>query len=164
MKKILSLCFVLCVALLAYGQKSYQLVSPNGEIKMNVKVSDKIQYDILYGEETLLEKGTMMLQFGKQVLGMNPHVTKSTSRMVDENIHPVVPFKFSTIRNHHNQLLLKFSGNWSVEFRAFDDGVAYRFMTNKKGEVEVNEELFQVDFPEDYQMHIQHSSDFGTNY
>ena len=164
MKKILSLCFVLCVALLAYGQKSYQLVSPNGEIKMNVKVSDKIQYDILYGEETLLEKGTMMLQLGKQVLGMNPHVTKSTSRMVDENIHPVVPFKFSTIRNHYNQLLLKFSGNWSVEFRAFDDGVAYRFMTNKKGEVEVNEELFQVDFPEDYQMHIQHSSDFGTNY
>ena len=66
MKKILSLCIFLCVALLAYGQKSYQLVSPNGEIKMNVKVSDKIQYDILYGEETLLEKGTMMLQLGKQ--------------------------------------------------------------------------------------------------
>lgn len=164
MKKILSICILLCVALLAYGQKSYQLASPNGEIKMNVKVSDKIQYDILYGEETLLEKGTMTLQLGKQVLGTFPKVVKSSTQSVDETIRPVIPFKFSTIRNHYNQLLLKFSGNWSVEFRAFDDGVAYRFLTNKKGEVEVNEELFQVDFPEDYQMHIQHSGDFGTNY
>ena len=164
MKKILTLCLVFCVALVNYGQKTYQLASPNGEIKMNVKVSDKIQYDIFYGEESLLEKGTMRMQVGEQVLGMNPKVVKSTTRSVDENIHPVVPFKFSTIRNHYNQLLLKFSGNWSVEFRAFDDGVAYRFITNKKGEVEVNEELFQVDFPEDYQMHIQQSGDFGTNY
>ena len=50
MKKILTLCLVFCVALVGYGQKNYQLASPNGEIKMNVKVSDKIQYDIFYGE------------------------------------------------------------------------------------------------------------------
>ena len=114
MKKILTLCLVFCVALVGYGQKNYQLASPNGEIKMNVKVSDKIQYDIFYGEESLLEKGTMRMQVGEQVLGKNPKVVKSTTRSVDENIHPVVPFKFSTIRNHYNQLLLKFSGNWSV--------------------------------------------------
>ena len=164
MKKILSLCILLCMALLAYGQKSYQLASPNGEIKMNVKVSDKIQYDILYGEETLLEKGTMQLQLGKQVLGVNPKVVKSSTKLVDENFRPVIPFKFSTIRNHYNQLLLKFSGNWSVEFRAFDDGVAYRFITNRKGEVEVKDELLQVDFPGDYLIHAQQTNHFGVNY
>ena len=164
MKKLLCFCTVLFMAITVWGQKSYQLVSPNGEITMNVKVSDKIQYDILYGEETLLEKGTMQLQLGKQVLGVNPKVVKSSTRQVDENFRPVIPLKFSNIRNHYNQLLLRFSGNWSVEFRAFDDGVAYRFITNKKGEVEVMNELFQVDFPEDYQMHIQRSGDFGTNY
>ena len=62
MKKILTLCLVFFVALVSYGQKNYQLASPNGEIKMNVKVSDKIQYDIFYGEESLLEKGTMRMQ------------------------------------------------------------------------------------------------------
>ena len=130
MKKIFIVFAVLCTVIAAYGQKSWQLTSPNGEIKLKVAVSDKIQYDIAYGEETLLENGIMQLQLGKQVLGVNPKVVKSTTREVNEDIRPVIPFKFSTIRNHYNQLLLKFSGNYSVEFRAFDDGVAYRFITN----------------------------------
>ena len=138
----------LCVCFGLSAQKSYQLVSPNGEIKVSVSVSDKISYNIAYGDETLLENGTMQMQIGKQILGEKPRVVKSSTRMVDENFKPVVPFKFSNIRNHYNQLLLKFSGQYSVEFRAFDDGVAYRFLTDKKGEVEVMNELFQVDFPD----------------
>ena len=164
MKKIITICMMLCLSLGIYAQKSYQLLSPNGEIKVSVSVSDKIYYDIAYGQETLLENGVMQLQLGKQVLGANPKVSKASTQSVDETIRPVIPFKFSNIRNHYNQLLLKFSGNWSVEFRAFDDGVAYRFITNKKGEVEVTNEVFQVDFPADYQMHLQRSSHFGTNY
>ena len=164
MKKIISLGIALCMCIGLSAQKSYQLVSPNGEIKVSVSVSDKISYNIAYGDETLLENGTMQMQIGKQMLGEKPRVVKSSTRMVDENFKPVVPFKFSNIRNHYNQLLLKFSGQYSVEFRAFDDGVAYRFLTDKKGEVEVMNELFQVDFPEDYLMHTQQSPDFGTNY
>ena len=164
MKKIISLCLFLCVAMCVYGQKAYQLASPNGSIRMSVTVSDKIYYDIAYGHDVLLEKGTMQMQVGKQVLGVNPKVIKQSTGKVDENIRPVIPFKFSTIRNHYNQLLLKFSGNYSVEFRAFDDGVAYRFIANNKGDVEVMNELFQVEFPEDYLMHVQQWPDFGSNY
>ena len=164
MKKIISFWIVLCVCFSLSAQKSYQLVSPNGEIKVSVSVSDKISYNIAYGQETLLENGTMQMQLGKQVLGENPRLSKASTQSVDETIRPVIPFKFSNIRNHYNQLLLKFSGNYSVEFRAFDDGVAYRFISNKKGEVEVMNELFQVDFPEDYLMHTQQSPGFGTNY
>lgn len=164
MKKLFSLLIVLCVAFSVCAQKSYQVFSPNGNIKLDVTISDKIHYDISYGEEVLLKDGVMQLQVGKQVLGMKPRVTKSSTQLVDEIIRPVVPYKFSSIRNYYNQLLLKFSGNYSVEFRAFDDGVAYRFITNKKGEAEVMDELFQVNFPADYQMHVQRSSSFETNY
>ena len=164
MKRIITICMMLCLCLGIYAQKSYQLLSPNGEIKMSISVSDKIYYDIAYRQETLLENGVMQLQLGKQILGANPKISKASTQSVDEIIRPVIPFKFSNIRNHYNQLLLKFNGNWSVEFRAFNDGVAYRFITNKKGEVEVMNELFQVDFPADYQMHLQRSGDFGTNY
>ena len=62
MKKILSICIMLCLCLSIYAQKSYQLLSPNREIKMSITVSDKIYYDIAYGQETLLENGTMQLQ------------------------------------------------------------------------------------------------------
>ena len=134
MKRIVSICMMLCLCISIYSQKAYQLTSPNGEIKVSVSVSDKIYYNIAYGQETLLENGTMQLQLGQQVLGKNPKVSKASTQSVDETIQPVIPFKFSNIRNHYNQLLLKFNGNYSVEFRAFDDGLAYRFITNKKGD------------------------------
>ena len=50
---------MLCLCLGIYAQKSYQLLSPNGEIKMSISVSDKIYYDIAYGQETLLEDGIL---------------------------------------------------------------------------------------------------------
>lgn len=164
MKKLFFLVLFFLIALFMHAQKSYKLVSPNGDIQLSVLVSDKIYYDIACQNETLLEKGMMQMRIGEQMLGEKPKVTSSSTKTVNEIIKPVVPFKFSEIQNHYNQLLLKFSGNFSVEFRAFDDGVAYRFITNKKGEVEVSEELFQVDFPEDYQMHIQLSKRFKTSY
>ena len=49
MKKLVSICMMLSLCLSIYAQKSYQLLSPNGEIKMSISVSDKIYYDIAYG-------------------------------------------------------------------------------------------------------------------
>ena len=164
MKKTFSLLLLLMTACVAWAQKTYKLNSPDGDIQVNVTVSDKIYYDIAYGGHTLLENGVMQMQLGKQVLGEKPRVTGTSTKRVSETINPVVPFKFSSIDNTYNQLLLKFSGSYSVEFRAFDDGVAYRFITNKKGEVDVLNELFQVEFPEDYQMHIQLAGRFKTSY
>lgn len=151
-------------AFIVQAQKSYKLVSPNGDVQLSVTVSDKLYYDIACQNETLLEKGVMQMQIDRQLLGETPEVTGSLTKTVNETIKPVIPFKFSSIPNHYNQLLLKFSGNYSVEFRAFDDGVAYRFITNKKGEVEVMNELFQIDFPEDYPMHVQLAGSFKTSY
>lgn len=164
MKKISFLLLFCLTALFVQAQKSYKLSSPDGDIQLSVTVSDKIYYDIACQGETLLEQGVLQMQVGDQVLGEKPKVIGKSTQSISETIHPVVPFKFSSIPNDYNQLLLKFSGNYQVEFRAFDDGVAYRFITAKKGEVEVMNELFQVNFPEDYTMHLQLAGRFKTSY
>lgn len=162
-KATLFLLFAL-TAVFVQAQKSYTLSSPNGDIKLSVRISDKVTYEIACHDEILLKDGIMQMQIGEMLLGDNPRVVGSSTKKVCETIKPVVPFKFSTIPNHYNQLLLRFRGNYSIEFRAFDDGVAYRFITNLKGDVEVTNELFQVDFPEDYQMHYQLAGRFKTSY
>lgn len=159
----LSLFFLVTTGTL-WAQKTYQVASPDGCIGLKVTISDKIYYNIFCDGQTLLENGVMQMQMGDQLLGQKPKVTKKTIKSVSETIKPVVPFKFSSIDNTYNQLLLKFNGNYSVEFRAFDDGVAYRFITQKRGDVEVLNEVFQVDFPEDYQMHMQIAGRFKTSY
>jgi alpha-glucosidase len=68
------------------------------------------------------------------------------------------------VKNQYNSILLNFKGNYSVEFRAFDDGIAYRFITDKKTDVEVMGEDFMLNFPENYLLHLQQPGGFKTSY
>ncbi len=45
---------------------------------------------------------------------------------VEESLTPVVALKYSTISNNYNQLLLKFKGNYSTEFRTFNEKLLRR--------------------------------------
>lgn len=95
---------------------------------------------------------------------MNPKLINSKTGKVNEVIKPVVPLKFSSVSNAYNYLVLSFKEGYSVEFRAFNDGIAYRFITNKKNEIEVINEDFSVNFPNDYQVHFQQTRSFKTAY
>ncbi|HEX3006153.1 MAG TPA: glycoside hydrolase family 97 protein, partial [Bacteroidales bacterium] len=52
----------------------------------------------------------------------------------------------------------------SVEFRAYNDGIAYRFITNKKGDIEVSHEDVSVRFPSNYLCHLQQTGSFKSSY
>ncbi len=67
---------------------------------------------------------------------------------VDENITPVLPTKFSTIRDNYNQLTLN-AGLYDIIFRAYDDGVAYRFVTRFKAPTKVLSEQVTYNMVED---------------
>ncbi len=59
-------------------------------------------------------------------------------------------YKKASVDNVYNHLTLEFKG-YSVEFRAFDNGVAYRFVsTAKSGEFTVTDELTEFNFAEDW--------------
>ena len=51
------------------------------------------------------------------------------------------------MRNRYNAVRLNFAGGYAVEFRLFDDGAAYRFVTSLPGEVEVMGEACRLGFP-----------------
>ena len=164
MKKQLLLVLFFCISLHSYGQNTHQLVSPDGNIQALINISDKIYYDILYQKDTLLKHCNLQMELENQKMGRDPQLIKTSRKGVNESLKPVIPLKYSTISNKYNQLLLKFKGDYSVEFRAFDDGIAYRFITNKKGMIEVGNEIFQVNFPDNYLLHMQQPGGFKTAY
>ncbi|MDR0845397.1 MAG: glycoside hydrolase family 97 protein [Tannerella sp.] len=137
------------------AQKPIELLSPDGTIKLSVTLGEKISYSISCNNEALLQNNELQLQLRKETLGKSPKLASQKRTSVDADITPVVPFKFSTIQNKYNQLLLNFKGDYSVEFRAYDDGVASRFITRKKGEIEVIHEDFNLSFAGDYLLHTQ---------
>ena len=163
MRRYFLLVVCLCLASLLRAQNKLELISPNGELKVFLNLSDKIYYSIDYNGDVLLKDNTLQLTLRNQVLGENPKLRRQKRTSVDEQLTPIVPLKCAKVNNRYNQLLLTFK-DYSVEFRAFDDGVAYRFITSQKGDVEVMNEEFAINFPSDYLLHLQQPGSFHTAY
>jgi alpha-glucosidase len=149
---------LLCFMSTAYAQKPLELLSPDGRIKVSVNLADKISYTVS-SHGTVLFQSDLNLQLSTETLGKQPKLAGQQRSEIKEDVKPVVPFKFSTIKNHCNKLLLHFKGDYSVEFRAFDDGIACRFITRKKGKIEVLNEGFNLSLPDDYLLHLQYAGD-----
>ena len=163
MRRYFLLVVCLCLASLLRAQNKLELISPNGELKVFLNLSDKIYYSIDYNGDVLLKDNTLQLTLRNQVLGENPKLRRQKRTSVDEQLTPIVPLKYAKVNNRYNQLLLTFK-DYSVEFRAFDDGVAYRFITSQKGDVEVMNEECAINFPSDYLLHLQQPGGFHTAY
>lgn len=59
---------------------------------------------------------------------------------------------------------MNMKGKYAIEFRVYDNGVAYRFVTERKNQLEVVGEEFTVHFPANYLAHLSKTSSFKTSY
>lgn len=114
-----------------------------------VEAAGELSWDVEFNGEKVINRSALGLELNgvKVQPGVNPLVKKVNRRSVDEVIEVDVPTKFSEIRDHFNELTLKMKGDYSVQFRAYDYGVAYRFILDKKGEFIVDNEIVQFAMP-----------------
>lgn len=131
--KTLILFFATWIILVVYvrAENPGVLQSPDLNIKVEVTFKEKIYYTVSFQDERVLEASPLSLALENVVLGENPKVTGSKLTTVDEKISTVWGSR-KEIRDHYNQLAIDFEGGFSVEFRAYDTGVAYRFVTRLK--------------------------------
>lgn len=144
--------------------KEIELTSPDKHIRVNVKVGDNISYDVSYDSDLLMQDCVLALDVNGTVLGKSPKLTGNKRGVINETIDREVPTKNAQIKNHCNTLLLNFKGGYSVEFRAFNDGIAYRFITNRKDISEIKGETVDLNFAGNYLTHISKTPSFKTSY
>ena len=166
MKRIMTIMAMLSLVLVSFAAtKTKTLVSPNGKIKMEITIGNSLTLSVFQGDEQILKDCPLSLQVGKEQFGVNPKLSKAKLSKVNEVIRPVVPMKFAEVANRANQLTLAFKGGISIDLRAYDNGVAYRFVINKgKGEIDVVNEGLGLNLPEPFIAHISETGGFGTAY
>jgi alpha-glucosidase len=148
MKLFLSL---LCVVLTLNAiSKEYKITSPNGQISVTVLVDNQIKWSAAVDANPIFTNNIMSLDLGTAVLGVNAKMISAKTTSVKEVVSTVVAVKSKTIPNEYNQLTLAFKPNFSVVFRLFDNGIAYRFETNLKNEITVKNEEVGLNFAGDY--------------
>ena len=139
---------MLALNILTVCAKDYKISSPDGKIVINVSVGSDIKWSATYENKEILSsvKTAMILGDGK-ILGTNETVKKSLLNHINEILKPEVAYKKSETVNNCNALLLTFKTGFSIQFRAYNEGIAYRFETAFKDSLVIKNEISELEFP-----------------
>lgn len=151
MKNVLVLsCFLLLNLSFSQKKRDFVLNSPNGKIDIRIAVNDKISWTISHEKDLILAPSDMSMTLDENiVLGKNSVVVNSKKESSDSSFETPL-YKKKTVQNKYNQLTINFRNDFSIEFRVFDDGAAYRFITKKKKDITVKSEEVSLNFDQDY--------------
>ena len=155
---------VLAVRSLPAAAKDYSLLSPNKAIEVKIAVGPTITYAVTFqGQPIVLPSAVSMTLDAGRVLGRAAKVRKDTRRSVNDLLLPVVTQKAAKVPDVFNELTLEFAGNYALIFRAYDDGVAYRFATSFPGEITVVSEQAEFAFGRDHKLYFPEEESFQSH-
>jgi len=147
--KNLTLPTLLILFSLSLFSQSLLVSSPDGNLKVEVQIENGISWQVHFKGKPDILKANVGLEFGgKEVFGKNPEIVSHSIREHSETITATVPVKSAKIDDHYNELIVNFRDDNRLIFRAYDDGVAYRYVTSADGVVEVSSERLEIDFPD----------------
>lgn len=166
-----SFCLVICSSGRAEDLPS--LASPNGQLQVSVNVADNAPTFIVRRGEQTVVSGRLGLNFAKSgPLMSGLKVIEASQRSHDETY--VIPVgKTSQARDHYNELTVSLEESQTPQrrldliFRAFDDGIAFRYRIPKqKGleEVVLTDELSSLAFEGDPTAHVLPLNSYTTPY
>jgi alpha-glucosidase len=149
----------------ASAQASYDLRSPDKRIEVRIRTAQGVRYDVVLNGRAILQDSGLSLDVDHKILGREVKVTDAKETHHDEVVEPVVRQKFAKIRDNYNELRLTMDGNYTVVFRAYNEGVAYRFETSLPDEqVKIYGEEANFRFPANFVVfYPQEDSFFSHN-
>ena len=155
---ILSLLLFIGNAPLAAKVKNYTLSSPDGGLKVEISTGDGLSLRIMHEIDTIFSHSYIGLVLADGTLvGKSSRVTRERRKKIEDKVES--PFyRFKEFVAVCNELDLKLQGGFGVTFRAYNDGVAYRFYTTVTSEVTVKDEVAEFNFPQDYTAYLPYTT------
>ncbi|WP_172283000.1 glycoside hydrolase family 97 protein [Chryseobacterium sp. LAM-KRS1] len=161
MKKNDFIIFILfCLILLPTGvsvQKQLILTSPNNKLKTFINVGKTVEYSLLHNGDVMLDKSaiSMTLDDGS-FYGKNGKLLRSSEKKVNQTFNVRI-YKRQQIKDYYNELILEFK-DYHIIFRAYDEGIAYRFVSLAKKPFKIMAEQAEFNFPADQKAFINYTN------
>ncbi len=142
--------FLIMISIMFHLQaKDYIVESPTGRLTVKIVVDDIISYSVYLKGKEIISPSPISMTFETETLGKNTRVRRDRTVSVKEEIIPVVARKNNRIPDEYNQLTLSFKTN-NLQFRAYDEGVAWRWQSTTKGPLKVLAEEATFTFTNNY--------------
>ena len=133
-----------------FAQKQYTLQSPDKDITVTIVAGEQLTYAVRHGNTCVLTPSPIgMTLIDGTKLGTKPVVKNAKTQSVKRTLKS--PFyKRAEIPELYEELTLTLKGNYKVVFRAYDEGVAYRFETDFRKPIVIEDETADFNFDADY--------------
>lgn len=138
--------------------QTYNLTSPNGSLNLSISQGEILTYSLNVNGNAVINNATA--QFSIKDIGSATKVINVKRHSVNRILHPQVKQKSKDVIESYNELLLQFENGQSITFRAFEQGVAYRFGVKKSGSIEVTDESAIFNFVGDHQVLFPEETSF----
>ena len=143
------------------------LASPDGSIVVSLNTADgKLGYTVTKNGQVVYTLSDISVKLGSETLPKKAKGLKlGSARHVKQSFSPVVPLKFSTIEEDYNEAVANVAPGCQFVLRVMNNGVAYRFKLNRKGNVDVYDDHFVLTPAEGFKANYQTSPDnFNTSF
>ncbi len=149
MKKFLTSLFTLLLISWGAQAKDFNISSPDGRLKATVKVAQTVSYTLTYDGQAILQPSQVSLKTADGATwGVNSKFKGSKSSQHKGTIQALF-YKKNVVSDDYRQLLLQFGG-FNIVFRAYDEGLAYRFVSTTQKEFNVEDEPIEFNFAKDF--------------
>jgi len=164
MKKLLLLNSLVLISFLTSAQK-YGFTSPDGKLTVAIEIDNGIYLALLKGRNTLFKLGNISLE-NQIVATQNTDfkVQKVTRNSVNEIIKPAISEKAAALTSSYNELEIKFRDKYSITFRLFNEGFAYRLSTSSKDSLTIYKENLNLYLDSGDSVRFQSSETFNSAY
>jgi alpha-glucosidase len=159
MKKVFVLSILLLLSVEVFCQQSQILKSPDGKVEVKLNLKSTVTFSINHENDVVITSSPISMKLSNgEALGSALHL-KSTKKNVVNQIIDASIYKRKQVVDNYNELILNFKNDFSLIFRAYNDGVAYRFVTSKRDSFKVVEEQMAFNFAKDQKCIIPYVCD-----
>jgi len=126
---------------------SLTVLSPDKSIHVTINTNKSLTYSITIDNKKIIEPSVIDMQLtdGKKLSDyLSVQSTKYNS--VNQFIEQIVPYQQKNIPDVYNEVIIQFKKNFSIIFRVYNDGVAYRIISRFKDSITVKNETANFNF------------------
>ena len=143
----------LMTSVIVAAPKSYELSSPDGTVRTVVTIGDDVNYSVWKNSDQLLNPSVISMDLMDGSSYDASVKLQKVERSTVDNTLDALFYKKDKVRENYNELKLRFR-TYDLIFRAYDAGVAYRFVSKSKAPFKVKGEIAEFSFPEDWNAYV----------
>ncbi len=163
--RFLFVSFCMLLAISGFAQKQYSLSSPDGKLKVTIGGGEALTWSIQHEETIVLQPSAIALnainaKSNKKVGVWEGQIKVTNVARKSVNSSFATPFyKKAEVKDVYNQLSLTLKGGFVLEFRAYDEGAAYRIVSRQSKPYLVMKETVEFNFAGDYKAFVPYVND-----